>query len=468
MSNATTLLIADEPALLGSIRDALSSVHQLELAVVATCADAADDLDDVAPALLLVHVATTKDVEAVAGLIRHLTTSRRDVATVLLIEPHLTEDGLRLLRLGAADCLTRPLDLGRLAYLADVLTVRHRLAPRPQAVAAPAGMEAESSFIHRSDGPLGRVVEQVRRIAPLETSVLIQGETGTGKTCLARLIHDLSPRRDQPFLTINCGSLSANVIESELFGHVRGAFTGADRDRVGKLAAVGRGTLLLDDIDGLPLDLQTKLLRVIEDRIFEPVGSNKPQPLQARVIAASNRLLQQEAQAGQFRSDLYYRLGVMVFYLPPLRENRTLLPALAKRFVRQYARRDGRPVRGLMPEALRALEEHDWPGNVRELRNVIERAVALCAGEWIGVEDLPEPLQPAAPAAPAAMPAAPPPVPNFTLAERTQEAEAQVIREALQRNRNNKLRTAIDLGISRMTLYKKLNQYGLMGGLSPA
>jgi DNA-binding NtrC family response regulator len=308
---------------------------------------------------------------------------------------------------------------------------------------------------------LGVVLQQIRRVAPLDTSVLIQGETGTGKTRLARLIHDWSSRKGRPFLTVDCGALSAHVIESELFGHVRGAFTGADRERIGKLAAAADGTLLLDDIDALPLALQPRLLRAIEERVFEPVGSNKRQPLRARVIAASNRALDEEAQADRFRKDLYYRLAVMVFYAPALRDNRALLPKLAQQFVDEYALRDGRPVRGIAPQALGALGAHDWPGNVRELRNVIERAVALCNGPLICLEDLPASMQIGMLPAPVSS-LSTTLAPTVSLAKCCSDTEEQVIRAVLSRNRNNKLRTAAELGISRMTLYNRLRQYGMV------
>jgi DNA-binding NtrC family response regulator len=306
----------------------------------------------------------------------------------------------------------------------------------------------------------------VRRVAAMSSTVLLSGETGTGKTRMARLIHDLSPRRGQPFLVINCGALSANLIESEMFGHIKGAFTGADRDRVGKFAEVGSGTLFLDEIDSLPPDLQAKLLRAVEDRVFEAVGSNKTIEMHARLIVASNRDLEREVARGRFREDLYYRLNVVGFTLPPLRERPEVIAGLASRFLEQLAAQCDRRLRGFSAAALLYLESYLWPGNVRELRNVIERAVVLGIGEQIGIEDLPaavrgdrtaefQPLvHPLFEEAPA--PTSP------TLGAVRAEAEQERILEALAKNRNNRVQTARDLGISRMTLYKKLHKYGLM------
>jgi DNA-binding NtrC family response regulator len=313
---------------------------------------------------------------------------------------------------------------------------------------------------------MGKLMEQIARVAPRDASILLGGETGTGKTRLARLIHELSGRRTEPFLVVNCGALSASLIESEMFGHARGAFTGADRDHVGKFQAVGRGTLLLDEVDSLPPVLQAKLLRVVEERVFEPVGSNKSQPMRARLIAASNRSLGQDVADGRFRSDLYYRLNVVNFELPPLRERDGIVPHLAGSFAAEFAARFGRPAPTIDAAALRVLEAHDWRGNIRELRNVIERAVALCEGDRIGLDDLPDALRPAEPAGLAAPdPVGPRALPiNGTLTQSKEVAEQARIRDALDKNENNRLRAAAELGISRMTLYKKLHKYGLMGG----
>jgi DNA-binding NtrC family response regulator len=293
--------------------------------------------------------------------------------------------------------------------------------------------------------------------------VLLTGQTGTGKTRLARLLHELSPRRAEPFLTVDCAALSAELVQSELFGHVKGSFTGADRDRTGKLAAAGRGTLLLDEVNSLPLALQAKLLRAVDERVFEPLGSNRTQPLKARLVVASNADLQAEVSAGRFRADLFHRLNVVGFFLPPLRDRPAAVAPLARRFLAEFAARNRPDVTGLTEAALRALGRYSWPGNVRELRNALERAVALCPGPEVTPEDLP----PAVRACEGAPPVAVAPsqgreveVPS-TLAQSKQEVELRRIQEALHSHRNNRLRAAAELGISRMALYKKLHKYGL-------
>jgi DNA-binding NtrC family response regulator len=312
---------------------------------------------------------------------------------------------------------------------------------------------------------MSRMMEQIDRVAPQETSILLRGETGTGKSRLARVIHQISPRRAERFLVVNCGALSTTLIESEMFGHVKGSFTGADADRTGKFAEVGRGTLLLDDIDALPVQLQAKLLRVVEERVFEPVGSNRTLPMQARLIVASNCAFEREVAAARFRADLYYRLNVVSFDLLPLREQRELIPALAKRFLIEFTSRNGRVLNRIAPEALAALTEYHWPGNIRELRNVMERACALSAGMQIQLADLTEALRPAdvrdgvLPGE--GMPRLALSPLTGTLAQARDKTEVALIVNALERHQNNRLRAAAELGISRVTLYKKLRQYGL-------
>jgi DNA-binding NtrC family response regulator len=463
-------LITSDASLSRTVENLIAAVDGLRLAVVSSSDQACSLVESGEAVLVLAHLARASDEAAFVRLLRKVASSGRPVATLVLSEDYEAKQGLALLRAGAADYLARPLDLGRLAYLIEVLTLRARHAPPPAPEAAAPAVQSlgeQDLFFYTPGGGMGLVMEQIRRVAPQDTSILLGGETGTGKTRLARLIHELSPRRNAPFLVMNCGSLSAALIESELFGHVRGAFTGADRDRVGKFAQVGRGTLLLDEIDALPLDLQVKLLRAVEERVFEPVGSNRSLPFEARLITASNRSLEREVAAGRFRSDLYYRLNVVGFHLPPLRERPgSLIEALARHFVAEFAARNREEVEAIAPAAVQALRKHPWPGNVRELRNVIERAVALCPGRVVQLDDLPEAIRrtsAGSPPCPDGRAAASPSSTGSSLARRKEEAEAAHIVEALNRHMNNRLRAAAELGVSRMTLYKKMHRYGLMG-----
>ncbi len=311
-----------------------------------------------------------------------------------------------------------------------------------------------------------RLREQIRQVAPQDTTVLLAGETGTGKTRLARYLHEHSPRREEPFLVVDCGALTATLLESELFGHVRGAFTGAERDRPGKFAAAGRGTLLLDEVNSLPLALQSRLLRAVDERVYEPVGANRPLPLHARLVAATNVPLPQEVAAKRFRADLYYRLNVVQFNLPPLRARRTAVVSLARRFLAEFVKPHRPDLTGITAEALNALEAYDWPGNIRELRNVLERAVALSAGPVLGLPDLPEVIRHnflSPPAAPRGRTEGDGRACG-SLVQAREQIEIRRIKEALEKHGNNRLRAAAELGISRMGLYKKLEKYGIKAG----
>jgi len=252
----------------------------------------------------------------------------------------------------------------------------------------PTGLDAPLPGVVGQSQAMRKVYRLTRLVAPTRASVLLIGETGTGKELIARAIHQLSPRNDGPFVRVNCGALSESLLESELFGHVRGAFTGAVENRTGRFEAAHTGTIFLDEISSMSPKLQVKLLRVLQEHEFERVGESKTIRVDTRVIAATNQFLEEEVEAGRFRDDLYYRLNVVPMYLPPLRERREDIPSLAEFFLQRYVQENNKPIRGFGPGALDVLMEHDWPGNVRELENDIERAVVLCQGEVITTDML--------------------------------------------------------------------------------
>jgi transcriptional regulator with PAS, ATPase and Fis domain len=294
-----------------------------------------------------------------------------------------------------------------------------------------------------------KLLEIVPTIAQSDSTVLIEGESGTGKGLLAAAIHAASGRRDRPMVTINCGALPETLLESELFGYRRGAFTGADRDKPGRVAAASGGTLFLDEIGDVPLAVQVKLLRLLQERTVEPLGGIESVPVDVRVVAATNRNLLQRVDEGRFREDLYYRINVIRLEMPPLRERPADVPLLADAFLRRLSMGRGKVVDGLSRAALRRLMAYRFPGNVRELENVLEHAYVLCGGPQIEESDLPEWL--------AGSDGGCAPEPPGSLAE----VEAQFIRQVLARNRWNRAAAARELGIHKTTLHRKIRRLGI-------
>ncbi|HJL18698.1 MAG TPA: sigma 54-interacting transcriptional regulator [Sandaracinaceae bacterium LLY-WYZ-13_1] len=291
---------------------------------------------------------------------------------------------------------------------------------------------------------LVEVFHKVEKVAGTNINVLVTGETGTGKELIAREIHRRSPRVDEPFVVVNCGAIPENLMESELFGHVRGAFTGAVATRNGKFQAADGGTLFLDEIGEMPVGLQVKLLRALQEKIVMKVGDTKPEPVDIRVVAATNRDLEDEIQKGGFREDLYYRLNVVNLHLPPLRERGEDVVVLAKFLLHKYAEEFGAKVKGFTPNALIALKKYDWPGNVRQLENRIKKAIVLCDKTLVGPEDLdlfPEAL-----------------APIQTLAQAREEFQRRYILEVLERNNGNRTKTARDLGVDPRTIFRYLER----------
>jgi DNA-binding NtrC family response regulator len=414
-------------------------------------------LDRSTDGLILLLVNQPPDVPAVKTLLQELRLLRYSPRLVLLETPAAgVNGGLNGLADGLAE--RRPwVDSGR-----DLLPLVRAHAGYGVGFFDPTRESLHQRIARRllaQTPSLEGLVGPLALAAAHDVTVLIDGETGTGKTFLARLIHESSPRAAHRFLVVSCGALAPNLIESEFFGHTRGAFTGADMAKVGKFAAVGAGTLLLDEIDALGLEHQANLLRVIETGEFEPVGSTETQLCAGRIVVASNWQLEEAVERGAFRRDLYYRLNVMPLHLPPLRERVQDVEPLVRSLAARYVRKFRKELVEVSPAALRALELFPWPGNIRQLENVVQQAVLISTGP----ELLPEHLPPGVQAPPAPAVAATPAGKKKGPLVRGRDAfERSVILRALEAAGYCRTRAAAALGISRVTLYKKMGQHGLL------
>ena len=362
------------------------------------------------------------------------------------------QNAVDALRLGAYDYLTKPLELDELKLALERALDHTRLARESQEPGR-AQSEASSLLLGRSEA-MRELVEMVETVAPTAATVLVSGESGTGKELVARAIQAASTRRDKPFVTINCAALAENLLESELFGHEKGAFTGADRRREGRFVQAHGGTLFLDEIGEMPLSLQAKLLRVLQQGEVQRVGCDETIKVDVRVIAATNRVLADEVAAGRFREDLFYRLNVIGLEVPPLRARREDIPLLASTFLERHAAANRKTIKGFTPQAMDAMLRYGWPGNVRELENAVERAVILSGGEYVAERALPLAVQNA-------------PVPDADGEELAlgsmslEDVERKAIEATLRETEDNKSEAARRLGITRATLHSKLKKYGL-------
>jgi len=386
-------------------------------------------------------------------------------ATVLVVSAHGTiATAVEAMHGGAIDFIEKPFspEVLRARVEKAIEIARERRGARTargraEAFAADlAGDHDPHGLVGKSE-PMRRVLDQVRRVASTDATVLVLGESGTGKELVARAVHAASPRAAQPFVSISCAAVPETLLESELFGHERGAFTGAVKRKLGRFELANGGTLFLDEVGDIPPPLQVKLLRVLQERQFERVGGEETLDVDVRVVSATNRDLEKLVQAGRFREDLYYRLNVVPVLLPPLRERPGDVAELARFFVARLAPRMGRSVKGVSPEALALLERHRWPGNVRELENVIEQALVFADGEWVQAADLPEGLR----RAPAAS-GLPVPSGERSLTAILEDLEQQLILSAYEKAKGVKAETARLLGIKPSALYYKLEKYGIV------
>jgi two-component system response regulator HydG len=386
-------------------------------------------------------------------------------ATVLVVSAHGTiAKAVDAMREGAIDFIEKPFspELLRARVEKAIEIARERRGARTararaEALAEDLGRDHDPHGLVGSSEPMKRVIEQIRKVAPTDTTVLVLGDSGTGKELVARALHESSTRREKPFVSVSCAAIPEGLLESELFGHEKGAFTGAVRKKLGRFELAHEGTLFLDEVGELPPPLQVKLLRVLQERKFERVGGEETVEVDVRLISATNRDLANMAQRGAFREDLYYRLDVVSVKLPALRERPGDVEELARHFLERSAQRHGRAVRGFTPEALELLRRHRWPGNVRELENVVEQALVFAESELVREEDLPETLRRAPPA-----PALPVPSGERSLTEILEALEKELILAAYEKAKGVKAETARLLGIKPSALYYKLEKYGIV------
>ena len=373
-----------------------------------------------------------------------------------------TEMAIQAMKAGAFDYIVKPFNLDELILTVKKAVTMKQLASEVEILrgnhsAKTAPVDLPVDVMIGQSLPMQNVYKTIGRVAGSNVTVLIQGESGTGKELVARAIHDNSERRDGPFVKINCATIPENLMESELFGYEKGAFTGAGARKPGKFELAHQGTIFLDEIGELTLSAQAKLLRVLQEKEFERVGGTQNIRVDVRILAATNKDLQRCVQEGIFREDLYFRLRVVIIRLPPLREHLEDVPVLARYFLQHYSRELNQPVNDFSPEAMLLLQQYDWPGNVRELRNVCEQAVVLARGPIIMPEDLPFSLHASGRELREAVLK-----PGATLKEIVADVERQVILRTLREHNWNRTATARALGLNRRSLYAKMKEYGLI------
>lgn len=378
-----------------------------------------------------------------------------ELPVILMTAYAEVDQAVSAMKKGAIDHIQKPFDNNAVKEAVS-RGIKKRTLDNSKRILSSDGGSLWGNIIGNSE-PMQRVFSLARRVSDTPTTVLVSGESGTGKELIAKGIHTSGPRKDQPFISLNCAAVSESLLESEMFGYEKGAFTGANAVRMGKFEAADKGTLFLDEVADMSLNLQAKLLRVLQEQEFQRVGGNKDIKVDVRIIAATNKHLKEEVDSARFRGDLYFRLKVVHIQLPPLRDRSSDIPLLIAHFLEKYSNRLKRDVCDVDPGVMNALANYTWPGNVRELEHVIERAMVLCNGNKITLADLPSEVR-----------TAPLQIPNTTLshdkslAETLEEIEEKIIKDALSKAGNIQAQAAKSLGIPRSNLQYKMKKYGLL------
>jgi DNA-binding NtrC family response regulator len=383
-------------------------------------------------------------------LLRRILAETPGLPVIILTGHGTVENAVTAMRDGAYDFFTKPVNLDRLSLLVKRALANREMALRQRQLEEE--LESRNSFenIIGTSAVMRKVFDTVTRAAPTRASILITGESGVGKELVADAIHELSPRKGKPLIKVHCAALSAGLLESELFGHEKGAFTGAVSRKRGRFELANEGTLFLDEIGEIDQNIQIKLLRVLQEREFERVGGEDTIETDVRIVTATNKELKAEIEKGNFREDLYFRLNVINIHVPPLRERKDDIPLLAASFLREFAAENAKNVEGFHEKARSRLYAYDWPGNIRELRNCVESAVVMCQGSVITEEDLPPALRTAPEDGWIRIP----------LGTSLEEAEKIIIRDTISFHKGRKVKAADTLGIGRKTLHRKLAEWG--------
>ncbi len=459
-SSARVLLVDDDRIILDSLAEFLR-IEGYDVETATNVREAVERMSEQPFALLVTDVNMPEaDGFELLSIVRDRFNS---VVPIVITGYGTIESAVEAIKMGAYDYLTKPIQDDELRLVLQRALRQQSLIRENRTLREQLDMRYSLESVVGHDYRMLKIFDLIEAVAHAKTTVLIAGESGTGKSLIARALHHRSDRRDRPFVEVSCGAIPEGLLESELFGHVKGAFTGAVANKPGKFQAAEGGTLFLDEINSASAAFQVKLLRVLQEKAYEPVGSNETRKADVRVILASNVDLQEEVTAGRFRQDLYYRINVVTISMPSLVERLGDIPLLAQHFLKKYCAELNREVVAFTPAAMSALQRYGWPGNVRELENAIERAVVLCRGRHIDVDDLPSQIvaERPQPPTPTGLIAATCEFKPMTLKEALEGPEKLILEAALRHNQWNRQATADMLDINRTTLYKKMKHYGL-------